>query len=156
MVWRGSIDIKDRIFAALVYSLPLYYSLYFGQFAVNYLPQPLIVLINIFLTPLRILYSIIPLADFVLFLALFILVVRNDKIKHFVRFNTMQALLIDIALVLINMGMRILGLGLMTSVLTSIIFILTLAVCIYSVIQCSLGKYPEIPSISDAVYSQVP
>ena len=156
MVWRGSIDIKDRIFAALVYSLPLYYSFSFGQFAVNYLPRPLVVLIGIFLTPLSILYSVIPWADFVIFFALFLLVVRNDKIKHFVRFNTMQALLIDIALVLINMGMRILGLGLMTGVLSSIIFILTLAVCIYSVIQCSLGKYPEIPSISQAVYSQVP
>ena len=156
MVWRGSTDVKDRIFAALVYSIPLYYSLSFGQFVINYLPQPLVVLIELFLTPLRILYGIIPFADFVIFFALFLLVVRNESIKHFVRFNTMQALLIDIALVLLNMGLGILGLGIITTALGSLVFIFTLAVCIYSIVQCSLGKYPEIPSISQAVYSQVP
>ncbi|MDJ0746563.1 MAG: hypothetical protein QNJ32_24830 [Xenococcaceae cyanobacterium MO_167.B27] len=156
MVWRGSIDVKDRIFAALVYSIPLYYSLSFGQFVINYLPQPLVVLIQLFLTPLTIIYGIIPFADFVIFFALFLLVVRNESIKHFVRFNTMQALLIDIALVLLNMGLGILGLGIITTTLGSLVFIFTLAVCIYSIVQCSLGKYPEIPSISQAVYSQVP
>ncbi|MDJ0536480.1 MAG: hypothetical protein QNJ70_28990 [Xenococcaceae cyanobacterium MO_207.B15] len=156
MVWRGSTDVKDRIFAALVYSIPLYYSLSFGQFVINYLPQPLVVLIELFLTPLTILYGIIPFADFVIFFALFLLVVRNEGIKHFVRFNTMQALLIDIALVLLNMGLGILGLGIITTAFGSLVFIFTLAVCIYSIVQCSLGKYPEIPSISQAVYSQVP
>ncbi|HHP7232777.1 MAG TPA: Tic20 family protein [Xenococcaceae cyanobacterium] len=156
MAWRGTTDIKDRIFAALVYSLPLYYSLSFGQFVISYLPRPLAVLIEIFLTPLTILYGLFPFADFIIFFALFLLVVRNEKIRHFIRFNTMQALLIDIALVLLNLGLSILPLSLVTSVLSSVIFMATLAVCIYSVVQCSLGKYPEIPSISEAVYSQVP
>ncbi len=156
MVWRGSIDTKDRIFGALVYSIPLYFSFSLGQFAVNYLPQFLIVLIEIFLTPLDILYGIVPFANFVIFFALFLLVVRNEKIKHFVRFNAMQALLLDIVLVLIQLGIGILGLNFIITILGSIIFILTLAVCIYSIIQCCLGKYPEIPSISDVVYSQVP
>ena len=156
MVWRGSTDTKDRIFAALVYSIPLYFSISLGQFAVNYLPQFLVVLIQIFLTPLNILYSIFPFADFVIFFALFVLVVRNEKLRHFVRFNTMQALLLYIALVLLQLGIGILSINFLTIVLGSIIFILTLAVCIYSIIQCCLGKYPEIPSISDVVYSQVP
>ena len=51
MVWRGSTDVKDRIFAALVYSIPLSIAFSFSQFVRNYIPQALMVIINIFLTP---------------------------------------------------------------------------------------------------------
>ena len=156
MVWRGSTDIKDRIFAALVYSIPLSIAFSFSLFVRDYIPQVLMVVIEIFLIPYSIIRSIIPFGDIVIFFLLFLLVVRNEKIKHFIRFNTMQSLLLDIALTLLGMGMRILGSNLITVVLSSVIFIITLAVCIYSVIQCALGKYPDIPSISQAVYTQVP
>ncbi|MDJ0649346.1 MAG: hypothetical protein QNJ60_11630 [Xenococcaceae cyanobacterium MO_188.B19] len=156
MVWRGSTDVKDRIFAALVYSIPLSIAFSFSRFVIDYVPKPLIALINIFLIPLGIIRSIIPLGDIVIFFLLFLLVVRNEKIKHFIRFNTMQSLLLDIALTLLGMGMGILGSNLITVVLSSVIFIITLAVCIYSIVQCALGKYPDIPSISQAVYTQVP
>ena len=68
----------------------------------------------------------------------------------------MQSLLLDIALTLLGMGMGLLGSNLITVVLSSVIFIITLAVCIYSIVQCALGKYPDIPSISEAAYTQVP
>ncbi len=156
MVWRGSTDIKDRIFAALVYSIPLSIAFSFSQFVVEYIPQPLMALISIFLIPLNILRSIIPFGDIVIFFALFLLVVRNERIKHFIRFNTMQSLLLDIALTLLGMAMAILGANLITAVLSSVIFMVTLTVCIYSIVQCALGKYPDIPAISEAVYTQVP
>ena len=156
MVWRGSTDVKDRIFAALVYSIPLSIAFSFSRFVIDYVPQALMVVINIFLTPLGIIRSILPLGDIVIFFLLFLLVVRNEKIKHFIRFNTMQSLLLDIALTLLGMGIGLLGSNLITVVLSSVIFIITLSVCIYSIVQCALGKYPDIPSISQAVYTQVP
>ena len=156
MVWRGSTDVKDRIFAALVYSIPLSIALSFSQFVIQYVPQALIAVIDIFLLPLNIVQRIIPFGDIVIFFALFLLVVRNERIKHFIRFNTMQSLLLDIALTLLGLGLGILGSNLITAVLSSVIFMVTLTVCIYSIIQCALGKYPDIPAISEAVYTQVP
>ncbi|MDJ0679726.1 MAG: hypothetical protein QNJ18_07665 [Xenococcaceae cyanobacterium MO_167.B52] len=156
MAWRGSTDIKDRIFGALVYSVPLSIAFSFSLFVRDYIPQVLMVVINIFLIPYSIIRNIIPFGDIVIFFALFLLVVRNERIKHFIRFNTMQSLLLDIALTLLAMGMRILGSNLITAVLSSVIFMMTLIVCIYSIIQCALGKYPDIPGISQAVYTQVP
>ncbi len=157
MTWRGSTDTKDRIFAALVYSIPLYYGYTtFGSSVLQFIPKILLTLIEIFLIPLNIIYSSLPLADLILFFVLFLAVVRNDRIAHFIRFNTMQALLLYMALVLLGMGFRILGLGIIASVLNPIIFTIALAVCLYSIIQSVQGSYPDIPGISQAVYSQVP
>ena len=156
MAWRGSTDTKDRIFAALVYSIPLYYSMGFGYSVLKFIPRILLTLIEIFLSPLNFIYNNIPLANLILFFVLFLAVVRNDRISHFIRFNTMQALLLYMALILLSMGLRILGLGIIASVINPIVFIITLAICIYSIIQSAQGSYPDIPGISQAVYSQVP
>ena len=156
MTWRGSTDIKDRIFAALVYSIPLYYSLSFGYSVLRYMPRILLTVINIFLIPLNFVYSSLPFADFILFLVLFLAVVRNYRISHFIRFNTMQALLLYLALILVGMGLRILALGLIAAVINPACFIIALAVCLYSIIQAVQGSYPDIPGISQTVYNQIP
>ncbi|MDJ0899776.1 MAG: hypothetical protein QNJ55_13290 [Xenococcus sp. MO_188.B8] len=157
MAWRGSTTIQDRIFAALVYSIPLYYSYNtFSGSVLQFIPKILVTLIEIFLIPLNFIYSSLPLADLILFFVLFLAVVRNERIAHFIRFNTMQALLLYMALILLSMGFRILGLGIIASFLYPIIFIIALAVCLYSIIQSAQGSYPDIPGISQAVYSQVP
>lgn len=159
MAWRGSTDIKDRIFAALVYLIPLYSALpfgadLFGQF-------PILSLIQIPLLPLAFVYNAIPFGSLVVFFVLFLAVVRNDKISHFIRFNTMQAILVDIALSLLAiLFFNIIEPGVLPSpisiTLFNVIFTAVLAICIYSISQCALGRYPEIPAISEAVYTQVP
>lgn len=156
MAWRGSTDTKDRIFAALVYSVPLYYSLSFGSSVLRFMPRIFLTIIEIFLIPLNFIYSSLPFADFLLFFILFLAVVRNDRISHFIRFNTMQALLLYMALILVGMGLRILGLGIIAAVINPACFIIALAVCLYSIIQAAQGLYPDIPGISQTVYNQVP
>jgi len=50
------------------------------------------------------------------------------------------------------------GLGttnLLAQTLNNVIFIGSLAACLYSIVQSILGRYAEIPTISDAAYSQV-
>ncbi|MFE1747583.1 Tic20 family protein [Coleofasciculus sp. H7-2] len=157
MTWRGSATTKDRIFACLPYLLPLLSVLPFGAYLFRQFPVLALILLP--LQPLLAIYTI-PFASLIIFFVLFLGVVRNEKISHFIRFNTMQALLIDIALFLCTMVLSILtpalGTGLVGQTLFNVVFLGTLAACAYSVVQSVLGRYAEIPGISEAVYSQVP
>ena len=158
MVWRGSTDIKDRIFAALVYLIPLYSAMPFG--ADLFQQFPVLSFIQIPLIPLAFVYSLIPFGSLIVFFVLFLAVVRNERIPHFIRFNTMQAILVDIVLSLLAiLFFRIIA-GvlppLIMATLFNVIFTGVLAVCIYSIVQSALGRYAEIPAISEAVHTQVP
>lgn len=158
MTWRGSTDVKDKIFAALVYLIPLFYALPYGQFLIAQFPA--LSIIEVPLIPIMLVYSILgPFAGILIFFVLFLAVVRNERISHFIRFNTMQAILIDIVLVLLGFLLQImtrgLGVNILIETLYNIIFLATLAACIYSVVQSVRGHYAEIPTISEAVYSQV-
>lgn len=157
MTWRGSTTVKDRIFAALPYMLPLLYALPFGDFLLKQFPVLNIILVP--LSPLIFIQSTIPFAGLILFFVLFLAVVRNERIAHFIRFNTMQAILLDILLVLCSFAMRILAGGLEANffleTLSNVIFLGTLAACGYGIVQSLLGRYAEIPTLSEAVYAQV-
>ena len=159
MAWRGSTDIKDRIFGALVYLIPLYSALPFG--ADLFRQFPVLSFIQIPLLPLAFVYSAIPFGSLIVFFVLFLAVVRNEKIPHFIRFNTMQAILVDIVLSLLGiLFFNIIEPGVLPSLISitlfNVVFTAVLAVCIYSISQCAVGRYPEIPAISEAVYTQVP
>ncbi len=154
---RNSNDWKDKLFASLVYLFPLYYSLQFGVFLFRQFPALQVIAIP--LAPF-ILIDRIPFEGLILFFVLFAAVVRNARISHFIRFNTMQAILMDILLILISLVGNILlgglGVSLLTQTLYNAIFIGTLAACIYGIVQSSTGKYAEMPGISEAAYSQIP
>ena len=86
-----------------------------------------------------------------LFIVIFAGLVRNPKVPYFVRYNACQALLLDIALIIISYLMRIVQLF----ELGSIIFIFTLCIFIYSISKCIYGVEPEIPFISKSVRMQI-
>ncbi|WGV25345.1 Tic20 family protein [Halotia branconii] len=157
MTWRGSTTIKDRIFACLPYLLPIIEVFAFGQFLIAQFP-PLLVLFLPLMPLLRIYYGV-RYAGLIIFFALFLLVVRNEKISHFIRFNTMQAILLDIVIFLFSILTDVVGLipsgGFAIQTLSTTIFLGILAAVVYSVIQSLMGRYAEIPAISDAVYMQV-
>lgn len=156
MTWRGSVTVSDRIFACLPYLLPLVQSLAFGSFFFTQFPVTRVLLIP--LSPLVSIYQI-PFASLIIFFALFLLVVRNEKISHFIRFNTMQAILLNIVLFLCSILLEVLisipGAGFALETIANTIFIGILAAVVYSVAQSLLGRYAEIPAISDAVHMQV-
>lgn len=161
MTWRGSTTPQNRIFACLPYLLPLldvlnpsggFSAPFFNQFPAL---RPLLIPFQ----PLLAIYQI-PFAGLIIFVALFALVVRNENINHFIRFNTMQAILIDIVIILCSLIVSYILLpvlqgGLILETLFNVIFLGTLVAVIYSVIQSALGRYAEIPTLSDAVYMQV-
>jgi len=158
MTWRGSATSLDRLFACLPYLMPLVYGSTFGAPLFQEFPALQIILLPI--APLLLIYSI-PFASLIIFFALYLLVVRNEKVPHFIRFNTMQAILLDIILVLCNIILNLalepaLGRGnLLIDTLSNAIFLGTIAAVVYSVVQTALGRYAEIPTLSEAVHMQV-
>jgi uncharacterized membrane protein len=157
MTWRGTTDAKDRFFAALVYVLPLISALQFGVYLFQQFPIFRTILIP--LAPFLWIYSTVPLAGIIIFFVLFLAVVRNERINHFIRFNTMQAILIDILILLVNLLLGVflpaLGGGIFVETIYNVVFLGTLAASFYSIVQSILGRYAEIPTLSDAAYSQV-
>jgi uncharacterized membrane protein len=158
MSWRGSTTVPDRIFACLPYLLPLIESIVFGGFLLRQFPVLGVVLLPVL--PVKLVYDGLgSLGQILVFFALFILVVRNDKISHFIRFNTMQAILLDIVIFLASILLQILspvpGAGFAVQTLANTIFLGILSCVVYSVFQSLMGRYAEIPAISDAVYMQV-
>ena len=156
MTWRGSMTVKDRIFASLTYLLPLLDVFPFGRHLIEQVP--LFGLIYVPIEPLLVIYNK-SFVSLIIFFVLYLAVVRNERINHFIRFNAMQAILISIILTLIGLAFGILGpvLGenLLTETLYNIIFLGTLAASIYSIIQSAIGRYAELPGISEASYLQV-
>ena len=165
MVWRSSTTLRDRILAALMYLIPLYDGIVYGRFL--FAQFPFLEYLKIPLIPLAIVYSLIPfghslipfgLGSLLVFILLFVGVVRNEKIPHFIRFNTMQAILISIVLAIIsliyNLILQPLIRGFFAEVLFNTIFLGVLAMVGYSVVQSVRGRYAEMPLISEASYLQ--
>lgn len=158
MTWRGVTTVPDRIFACLPYLLPLMEGMSFGRFLFQQFPVLQFAFIPLF--PILQIYASIPFAGLIIFIVLLVAVVRNLKINHFIRFNTMQAILLDIGLILVSLVFRLLSPALgnlfIQETLSNVIFLGIVAACVYSIVQSLRGHYAEIPTISDAVYLQVP
>ena len=132
-----------------MYTLPLNASIPFGYYLFY---KYSFLKILLFLTlPITIIEKSLPFGSFLLFIILFAGLVRNPKVPYFVRYNACQALLIDIALIIISYLLRIFPIV----EVGSIIFIFTVSIFIYSIFQCIYGLEPEIPFISKSVRMQI-
>ena len=173
-MWRGSSTIKNRLFVCLVYGLPMSSSLTFSVFLFARLTElglgaiPLVV--GLMLAPFIFTYGLIALVippDFVgiaVFFGLYFLVVRNERLRHFVRFNTMQALLLYLFSIICSYLFQLLGIGIdaldlgadfFLGIILTTIFLAVFGASLYSIVQALRGLYPEIPVISDAAYPHV-
>ena len=139
----------QRFSSVVMYTLPLKASLPFGYYL---LYKYSFLKLLLFLTfPVAIIERSLPFGGLLLFIILFAGLVKNPKIPYFLRYNTCQALLLDIALIIISYLFRILPIV----ELGTLIFIFTLCIFIYSIFQCSKGVEPEIPFISKSVRIQI-
>lgn len=151
-------DIKERSLGALIYLFPLVYSLPFGIVLLNQFPW-----LFQFLAPLVVLYDItdsLPFASLLIFFGLWFAVVRNEKISYFLRFNAMQAILLNILQILFMLILGILGpafgsQSLISETLTNTIFMGSIAASIFCIFRSFQGQYAELPGLSDAASSQV-
>ena len=149
--------IWQRLLGALAYLLPLSDALPFGQSLMGMFP--LLQWVAVPALPLVVLEQAVPFGGLVLFLLLFLLVVRNPKVPYPIRFNVLQAILIDIVLVLLTLAfdtvLAPLGAGFAIRTLSNTIFLGTLLLVLFSVIQSLRGKEADIPTVSEAVRMQL-
>jgi hypothetical protein len=105
--------IWQRLLAALAYLLPWSDALPFGQSLFGLFP--VLQWLSLPAFPVLLLQQAVPFGGFVLFLVLFLAVVRNTKVPYLIRFNVLQAILVDILLILISLAFSVLlaplGLG---------------------------------------------
>ena len=145
-------QILQRLSSVFIYTLPLKASIPFGYY---FFYKYSFLKILLFLTfPIAIFEKSLPFGSFFLFIILYAGLVRNPKVPYFVRYNACQALLIDIALIIISIISNLLRI-LPIVELGSIIFIGTLCIFIYSITLCISGVEPEIPFISKSVRMQI-
>jgi Chloroplast import apparatus Tic20-like len=156
MSFRGSTTVPDRIFAGLPYLLPLLHGLGYASSFFNVFPALQFLFVPFM--PLLLLYNV-RYASLIIFLALFFLVVRNENIKHFIRFNTLQALIVDIMLVIVDLILpffgKVSGADFIVTTISNVVFLGVIAIVVYSIVQSLRGLYAEIPTLSEQVYMQV-
>ncbi|XP_022714702.1 protein TIC 20-II, chloroplastic-like [Durio zibethinus] len=149
----------DRLISAAAYALPFFNSLQYGRYLFIQYPQ----LGTLFdpLLPLLSLYKSVPYASFVAFFALYLGLVRNPSLSHYVRFNSMQAVTLDVLLVvpllltrILNPGRAGLGYRLMVWGHTGV-FVFSLLCFVYGVVWSILGRTPYLPFVADAAGRQV-
>ncbi len=159
MTRQSTTDVKDRIFGTLVYLLALFSALPFGGFLLRQFP--ILQLIEVPLLPVFLVYNLLgPLAGLVVFAGLYFGVVRNERISHFIRFNTLQSVLIGIALSIVGLLWSILtpalaSIPLLLETLANTVFLGVVVASGFSIFQAVQGQYPELPVFSEAASSQL-
>jgi hypothetical protein len=165
MVRRSSVDPLNRLYACLPYLFPLAASVLFGAFLFAQFP----ILVLIFFPVLKInqIFSVQILdfisIRFVAWFCMFIFVVRNYKVNHFIRFNAMQGLLLDVVVMLMGAIVQVLEILLgqmpffpfMLQIIASVTFLGITGAFGYSVWKCIFGRYAEMPVVSEVAYMQV-
>jgi len=151
------IPLWQKIIGAFLYMLPWHDALPFGRNL--FISFPYLEYLAIPTLPIIIIERSIPFGSFLLFLIMFIAVIRNPKIAYFVRFNALQALLLNIGVILVGYAFQVLlspfAGGLIARTLASTVFLAILAITIFAIKECLQGKEAEIPAISEAVKMQL-
>ncbi|GMP21779.1 hypothetical protein CsSME_00000067 [Camellia sinensis var. sinensis] len=149
----------DRLISAVAYFLPFFNGLHYGRFVFAQYPtlgaafEPIL--------PLLSLYRSVPYASFVAFFALYLGVVRNPSLSRYVRFNAMQAVVLDVLLVIPLLLQRIFnpgraGIGYKIMVMShNAIFVFIVFCFVYSLVYSILGRTPYLPFVADAAGRQL-
>ena len=149
--------IWQRLAAALAYLLPWSDAVGFGGSLFRQFPP--LVWLAMPAAPLQLLQNAVPLGGLVLFLVLFLAVVRNAQVPYFVRFAVLQALLLDIVLILLQLAFQTLLPSLtgtfLVRTLSNTVFLGALLLVAYGMVQSLRGQEAEIPTDSEAVRMQL-
>ncbi|XP_059665612.1 protein TIC 20-II, chloroplastic-like [Cornus florida] len=151
--------VTDRLISAAAYFLPFLNGLQYGRFLFAQYPTLALALEPIL--PLLRLYSSMPYASFVAFFGLYLGVVRNAALSRYVRFNAMQAVVLDVLLVLPMLLLKIFspgrtGIGFKLMVMGhNAVFVFIVFCFVYSLVCSVLGRTPHLPFVADAAGRQL-
>ena len=87
-------SLGTKIIGVLLYMIPWSDSLTFGNHL--FIKYPFIQIIQIPAIPIILIERSIPFGSLLLFFAIFLGLVRNNKVSYFIRFNALQSLIINI------------------------------------------------------------
>ena len=150
-------SIGAKILGVLLYMIPWADCLTFGNHL--YIKYPFIQIIQIPAIPIILIERSIPFGNLLLFLAIFIGLVRNTKISYFLRFNALQSLLINIGIIIVNFIFEIIFSPFLNSLIirtfSSTLLFSLFAVIVYCVWSCTQGNEPDLPIISEATKMQL-
>ncbi|PHT64968.1 Protein TIC 20-II, chloroplastic, partial [Capsicum annuum] len=153
------IPATDRLISAVSYFLPFFNGIQYGRFLFTQYPslalpfQPIL--------PILSFYRSIPYASFVTFFALYLGIARNESLNQYTRFNALQAVMLDVLLVLPMLIQRIFspgqsGLGLQFTVwMHNGLFVFVVGCFVYGLVACILGKTPYLPFVTEAANRQM-
>ena len=142
-------QIIQRATSVIFYTLPLKASLPFAYYFFSKISFLKVLFWLIY--PVAIIERALPFGELLFFLLLFAGVARNPNVPYFVRYNACQALLLDIALIIITYLLSIFPLA----ELGTIAFVFTLSIFLFAIFQCMNGVEPEIPFISKSARMQI-
>ena len=150
-------SLGGKFLGILLYMIPWANCLTFGNHL--YIKYPFTQIIQIPAIPIIIIERSIPFGNLLLFLAIFIGLVRNNKLSYFLRFNALQSLLINIGIIIINFVFQIFfspfANSLIIRTFSSTLLFSLFAVIVYCVWSCTQGNEPNLPGISEATKMQL-
>ncbi|GIL65905.1 hypothetical protein Vafri_19537 [Volvox africanus] len=157
--WTPTPGVVDRVVAALPYILPYFDSVAYGRYLFHIYPAARAA-IQPFL-PAMSLYHSLPFGSFIVFFGLYIGVVNNARFSRFVRFNAVQAILLDILLALPRLLETVFtpptsGWGAQLYIQSqSFIWVFTTMWVVYGIASSFLGQWARIPFIAEAADQQI-
>ena len=150
-------SLGGKILGILLYLIPWTDCLMFGNHL--YIKYPFTQIIQIPAIPIIIIERSLPFGNLLLFLAVFIGIVRNNKLSYFLRFNALQSLLINIGIIIINFIFQIFFSPFESSLIirtfSSTLLISLFSMITYCVWSCTQGNEPNLPGISEATKMQL-
>ena len=150
-------SLGGKILGIILYMIPWADCLIFGNHL--YIKYPFTQIIQIPAIPIILIERSIPFGNLLLFLAIFIGLVRNTKVSYFIRFNALQCLLINIGIIILSFIFQIFfspfGNSLIIRTLSSTLLISLFSMIAYCVWSCSQGNEPDLPGISQATKMQL-
>ena len=150
-------SLGGRILGILLYMIPWSDSLMFGNHL--FIKYPFTQIIEVPAIPIILIERSIPFGNLLLFLVIFLGIVRNSQVSYFLRFNALQSLLINIGIIIISFIFQIIFTPFLNTLIirtfSTTLLISLFSVIVYCVWSCTQGNEPDLPGISQATKMQL-
>ncbi len=150
-------SLGEKILGILLYMIPWSDSLTFGNHL--FIKYPFTQIIQLPAIPIILIESSLPFGNLLLFIAIFIGIVRNSKVSYFLRFNALQSILINIGIIILSFIFEIIFNPFLNSLIirtfSSTLLMSLFLVIVYCVWSCTQGNEPNLPGISQATKMQL-
>ncbi|KAK9124746.1 hypothetical protein Sjap_014348 [Stephania japonica] len=154
-----TVPATDRLISAVAYFLPFLNGLSFGYDLFSTIPA----LESAFdpIVPLLGFYRSVPYHTIIGFFVLYVGIARDRRFTRYVRFNSLQALFLDVVAGVPCLVQLLLGQGgegfasHVVRAISSVIFVVVVVGFVYNFVGCVLGRRPGVPLVSDVVDRQI-